>query len=63
MKFKRIFGVKAKGYLQAVIYPGDNNVDIFRKLFNQWNDTQYLFGFFKQHQPELNTQYCNYLNQ
>jgi hypothetical protein len=62
MKFKRIFGVRAKGYLQAVIYPEDHPMDIFRKLFNLWNNTQYLLEFFEQQQDKLNTQYCKYLS-
>jgi hypothetical protein len=50
MKFKRIFVKKGDCKLWSACYQEDvvngKDLDIFRKLFNQWNNTAYLMQFF-----------------
>ena len=50
MKLQRIFTKKSGNKLWAVCYPEDKkgfkDVDIFRKLMNLWNDTEYLTNYF-----------------
>lgn len=51
--------VKGKGIpkLWTVCYPedsqDDSNIDVFNKIFNQWNDTKYLQEFFLKNQNDL----------
>jgi hypothetical protein len=58
MEFFSIFDL-TESSLWAVCYPEDNpeeggDYDIFCKLFDQWNDTEYLDQFFEEHKDELN---------
>src|ERR1700730_19128174 len=57
MKFRRIFTKSKDCKLWSVRYPEyeakGNRDDIFRKLFDQWSDTEYLFDFFTQHKEDL----------
>jgi len=41
--------------LWSVVYPehGESADNIFRQLFNNWNDTEYVRGFIKDHESEL----------
>lgn len=44
--------------LWAVCYPEDNpaeggDYDVFSKLYDQWNNTEYLHDFFEQHKKAL----------
>jgi hypothetical protein len=58
MDINCIFEKKGDCKLWAVCYKEDQEkgkkpIDIFRKLFNQWNDTAYLQNFFRDNQPLL----------
>lgn len=49
MRFERIL---EDGRLWAVMYEGEN-VNILEKLFTQWNDYEWLKGFFAKHIEDL----------
>lgn len=61
MQIKRIFANKDRCKLWAVRYPEDGDIDIFRKLFEQWTDTEYLRIFFTSNQSKLQTDFWNYM--
>jgi|SRR5450432_700947 len=57
MKIRRIFGKSWESGFRAVSYkekrPKENKTDVFSKLFNLWNDTQYLQQYFIKNQIAL----------
>jgi len=63
MKFRRIFGNKSDCTLWAVCYREDKIrfgwVDIFRILFNKWNDTGELLKFFRENEGDLRNPFWN----
>lgn len=57
MEFIPIFaGPNPKLY--AVVYDGEKK-DAFWKLFDQWQDPEFLFGFFTEHESDLQ---CGFYN-
>jgi hypothetical protein len=63
MKFHRIFGNKLDCNFWSVCYREDKIrfrwVDIFRKLFNKWNDTEELLKFFQENEVDLRGPFWN----
>ena len=49
MRFERILD---DGRLWAVMYDEDK-VNVLEKVFNQWNDYEWLRGFFNEHIEDL----------
>jgi hypothetical protein len=55
MKICSIFADEEDSKLWAVCYPEDaDDLDIFSKLFDQWNDTEFLLNFFLENIDSLN---------
>ena len=57
MEFIPIFaGPNPKLY--AVVYDGEEK-DAFWQLFDQWQDPEFLFGFFTEHESDLHNDFYN----
>lgn len=58
MKFNRIFTKEIKCRLWSVVYPEERSKrDIFSIVFNNWNNPEYLYDFFEEHQKKLSHPY------
>ncbi len=59
MKFRRIFGRHHDIKLYSIFVPGEKTrgkqTDSFSKVFNNWNDTQYLLQILSENKPDLHS--------